>query len=279
MDLREKPGMIQRLGEMILRFRLIFVVVLACVCGYLFAGYTDILTFALAMSEALGIKVATFDFVAFLPWLLLPLFLLLPRFLACGKQAGFTSLVLCALMPAGFFALQNAEFLALPVMVSLALLSFILFVFVKHGYGCAAFPAFLSAIGFIGAIDGLNIGVFSRHEIAVFVTLLVCDIFTFAVIAGQKLAAGEPKNGALLWSLRKNFLPLVLTPVLCAILFAVKGGCTEPRTFVAHLALSLGYIVFALFLSFPLLTFAPFARLRASKREMNVPKSTGVKKK
>lgn len=278
MDLREKPGLIQSFGEFILRFRLIFVVVLACVCGYLFAGYTEILTFGMAMSESIGMKVAEGNLVTLWPWLLLLLPLLLPRFIVSGVQVGIAALVLAIAMPAGFFALQNTESLALPVLIALAVISFVLFIVLKHGFGCAAFPAFLSVVGFIGAMGGLNVSAYSRYEIAVYATLLACDLFGIALNTGKKLVSGEPKNGALLFGLRKQFLALLITPVLFSVFFFVRGLVLTPEAFGIHFALAAGYIVFFFFLSLPLLTFAPFARLRAKTREINVPKSTGVKK-
>lgn len=282
MDLREKPGILQRFGEMLLRFRLIFVVVLACVCGYFFAGYTELLTFALAMSEMLGMKVAESNFVALWPWLLLLAVVLVPRFLLGGSRSGFAALVVTVVVPLALFGLLNTETLALPVLIGVAVLSLILFVVVKHGFGCASFPAFLAVAGWIGALGGLPVA-YDRLEVAVFATLLASDMFAVALIAGKELKNGSPKNGALLEGVRKQFFPAVIGSVLAAVFFAMRSvavnGAMDLQIVLMQLGLALGYLVYFYGLGFSLLSFAPFARLRADKRTMNVPKSSGVKKK
>lgn len=279
MDLREKPGILQRFGEIILRFRLVFVVVLAIACGAFFAGYTELLTFALAVSESIGIRVAEGNFLNLWPWLLLLAAALAPSFLLGGKKSGFTALALCILLPLAFFALQGSEAIVLPVLIALAIVSLVLLVVLKHSFGCAAFPAFLSAVGFVGVVGNFSLFSSSRLEVATYVTLIVIDIFAVSLIAGTELSSGAPKNGALLEGIRKQFFPAIVTALLAGIFYTVYGADYSGAAILRHALLALLSIVFFFFLSLPLLTFTPFARLRAEKREMNVPRSTGVKKK
>ena len=131
MDLREKPGIIQRIGEFILRFRLVIVFILALVGGYFFAGWREFLTHILNVSELLGMRYVEGNFLSLWPFAVLLVALLLPRFLLGGMRLGFSALGIFIALPLILFSLQSSDAVVLPVVLSYAVLSIVLMVVVK----------------------------------------------------------------------------------------------------------------------------------------------------
>lgn len=279
MDLREKPGIIQRCGEAVLRFRLVAIFVLALVAGFFFAGWQELITMILSVSESLGIRFAEGNYLALWPWAVLAFLLLLPRFLLAGRRSGFASLGVFVCFPLLIFAVQASDKMVLPFVISFASLSVLLMVVVKRAWACALFPMLLGMTSLVGSVLGMSFAKFSTLEIGAFALLLGADIFSISLLAGKELSLGLPKAGALLAGFKKQMLPAFLSFLFVGGFFLVMERDFSSMTILKHSALALGSFLVTFVLGFSLFSFTPLSRLRAEKRSIRVPASSGTKEK
>ena len=205
MDLREKPGKVQTFLELMLRFRLIaFVVMVIATVSFVATGWQEIVSLPIGASESFGMWLAETEGVKGLwesaRYIGVAAIACLVMFVVFGGvRAGIVSAVSAVLSFAALYVLGGAESMPLPMFGILALVSLVLFLFVKWSVACALFPfvvswLFLSGILEIvsskfGASAGLMWGVHSAFAFA-------CAM-AFAVVAGKHLAAGVPQAGAL----------------------------------------------------------------------------------
>ena len=272
MDLRKKATLFQQFGEIILRFRLIFVFVLASIVGYFFCGYREIFTWILSLSETLGIQVAKSNYISFLPYFLLIALILIPRFLLAKKISGFSFLGVSIVIPAFLFLLQGSDSIILPVFIAVSVLTIVLFFAVKHAFTCALFPAFLFSLALLGvSVNGVSFG-FSNPEISMFLLLSLADMISISLISGIELKNGDPKTRALLHGIQKEFLPTLINMLTIVIFFIIKQGNFTAKAILFQIVILLLYFILFYFLGVSLLSFAPFARLRAKKRSIELNK-------
>lgn len=271
MDLREKRGILQRFRESILRFRLIFIVLFAVLCGIFFGGYSAVCSFILGASEALGMRLSEGGLGGLWPWLLLLALLLVSRFPLAGKRSGFSLLGTSVAALAFLFLLQGSDPIVLASLILLALVALLLLVLLKHSFGCYAFPAYLLALAFLGCAAPFQ-PLFSFQEISILLVLLLSDLLAVALIAGKTLAEGLPKASSLLEGLKLQLLPSFLGALVTAAFFAWQAGDNSALAWARHFALSISCFILFLLLGFPLLSFAPFSRLRAETRTLNLKK-------
>lgn len=271
MDLREKRGILQRFRESILRFRLIFIVVFAVLCGVFFSGYSAVCSLVLGASEALGMRLAGGNFGELWPWLLLLALLLGSRFPLAGKRSGFALLGTAAAAFAFLFALQGSDTVVLIALISLAVIAILLLALLRHSFGCYAFPAYLLAFAFLGCAAPYR-AYFSFQELSALLVLLLSDLLAVSLIAGKNLHEGSPKASSLLEGLKLEFLPSLLGFLVTAAFFAWQAGESSASAWARHFALSISCFILFLLLGFPLLSFAPFSRLRAETRSLNLKK-------
>lgn len=279
MDLREKPGIIQRIGEFILRFRLVIVFILALVGGYFFAGWREFLTHILNVSELLGMRYAEGNFLSLWPFAVLLVVLLLPRFLLGGMQLGFSALGIFIALPLILFSLQSSDAVVLPVVLSYAVLSIILMVVVKKTWACMLLPMALSATTLVGSVLGMKFVNYPSYELSAFSVLMLAELLGFALLSGKELSLGSPKAGALIFAFKKTLLPAIISTVALAAFFILVGKDFTGMAVLKHSALALGGFLCTFLLGVSLFSFTPLSRLRAEKRSIQVPKSSGTKEK
>lgn len=279
MDLREKPGFLQSIGEALLRFRLIFVFLLALLSGWFFAGWQELLTHILSISEMLGMRFAEKNFLPLWPWLVLFVLLLLPRFLLAGKRSGFSALGIFLLLPLALFGLQSSDSVILPVFISCATLSLIFLVFIKKAWASVLFPMLLTISAIVGTILGFSFVTFNSLEISTFAIVCASELFAISLLAGKELSLGVSKTGALLLAFQKQVKPAFISSVLLCLFFVFISNNYSGMNFLKYGALSLGVFLVTFLLGFPLYSFTPLARLRADKRSIKIPLSSADKAK
>ncbi|SMP50968.1 hypothetical protein [Fibrobacter sp. UWB10] len=286
MDLREKPGKVQTFLELMLRFRLIaFVVMVIATVSFVATGWQEIVSLPIGASESFGMWLAETEGVKALwesaRYIGVAAIACLVMFVVFGGvRAGIASAVSAVLSFAALYVLGGAESMPLPMFGILALVSLVLFLFVKWSVACALFPfvvswLFLSGILEIvsskfGASAGLMWGVHSAFAFA-------CAM-AFAVVAGKHLAAGVPQAGALVKAAKQLLVPVMGGALLLVAAITFDMG---ERNWAYAVIQFVAYAVWFYVFMFSISSFAPWERLRSGSRrvEMKDKKKTPAKKK
>lgn len=275
MDLREKPGKVQTFLEWMLRFRLISLVVMViATVSFVATGWQEMVSLPLGSSEAFGMWLAETEgakalwesarYIGVASIACVVMFVVFG-----GVRAGIASAVAAVLSFAGLYVLGGAESMPLPMFGVLALVSLVLFLFVKWSVACALFPfviswLFLSGILEIvsskfGASAGLMWGVHSAFAFA-------C-ILAFAVVAGKHLAAGVPQAGALVKAAKQLLVPVLVGALL--LITAITYDMGDPNWIYAALQF-VAYAVWFYVFFFSISSFGPWERLRSGSRRVEM---------
>lgn len=286
MDLREKPGKVQTFLELMLRFRLIaFVVMVIATVSFVATGWQEIVSLPIGASESFGMWLAETEGVKALwesaRYIGVAAIACLVMFVVFGGvRAGIASAVSAVLSFAALYVLGGAESMPLPMFGILALVSLVLFLFVKWSVACALFPfvvswLFLSGILEIvsskfGASAGLMWGVHSAFAFA-------CAM-AFAVVAGKHLAAGVPQAGALVKAAKQLLVPVMGGALLLVAAITFDMG---ERNWAYAVIQFVAYAVWFYVFMFSISSFAPWERLRSGSRrvEMKDKKKKALAKK
>ena len=294
MDLREKPGKVQKFLELMLRFRLIALLVMVVVTvpmllmnvkGFLVSGWRGFFSVPVAASEAFGMWLSGIQGVQSL-WSSAQF--LVAAGVACvamlfvfgGVRAGVASIVSTL---AGFgilILLDGDDSVVLPMFGILALVSLVLFIFVKKSVACALFPFVLCSF-FIPCLVDLSPWILSENSIefwlAAFAMFVLANSMAFAAVAGKHLGAGVPQAGALVKAARQMFVPVLVGALLLVVALAETRVATPAMPVetahtswlyvaVRYVALVVWFFVFF----FPISSFAPWGRLRAGSRRVEM---------
>ena len=275
MDLREKPGKVQTFLELMLRFRLIaFVVMVIATVSFVATGWQEIVSLPIGASESFGMWLAETEGVKALwesaRYIGVAAIACLVMFVVFGGvRAGIASAVSAVLSFAALYVLGGAESMPLPMFGILALVSLVLFLFVKWSVACALFPfvvswLFLSGILEIvsskfGASAGLMWGVHSAFAFA-------CAM-AFAVVAGKHLAAGVPQAGALVKAAKQLLLPVMGGSLLLVAAITFDMG---ERNWAYAVIQFVAYAVWFYVFMFSISSFAPWERLRSGSRRVEM---------
>lgn len=281
MDLREKPGKVQNFIEMTMRFRLISVVVLVILAvTFMATGFAETVSLPLGASEALGMWAANAGDVAsawsgaqFLCVAAIATFVLC--FVFQGVRGGVASIVSVALMVAALFALGGAENMPLVFFGVFALVALVLLLFAKLSVACALFPfamAWILLSGFLG-LHTVNLGEgFNNWAVWSALSALGFAVaVSFAVTAGKFLAEGMPQGGALVKAAQKTMLPVLIGSLLtvAALVFDMAQASTGAKI-GALIYYWVAFVVWFFAFLFPTMTFAPWERLRAGSRRVQM---------
>ena len=303
MDLREKPGKVQKFLELMLRFRLIALVVMVVVTiplllmnvkGFLVSGWQGFVSVPVAASESFGMWLSGIQGVQGL-WSSAQF--LVAAGVACvvmlfvfgGIRAGVASIVSTLVSFGILILLDGDESVVLPMFGILALVSLVLFIFVKKSVACALFPFVLCSF-FIPCLVDLSPWILSENSIefwlAAFAMFAFANSMAFAVVAGKHLGAGVPQAGALVKAARQMVVPVLVGALLLVAALAETRVETPAMPVVtAHtswLYVAVRYVVLVVWFFvffFPISSFAPWGRLRAGSRrvEMKSKKKTSKK--
>jgi hypothetical protein len=289
MELREKPGKVQKLLELSLRFRLIFVVLMVgFAVAFVATGWQQMGSLPLGASEALGMWIAGFSnvvsawnssqyiFVAALSMVVL-------YFVFGGVRGGVGGLVALLAFVGSLFALGGDEDMLLIFFAVFAGLSLVFLLFVKWSVACALFPFVLSWLLLTGFLGWFPMMIGKAWLMwAVLSGIAFSGVVACALIAGKELGEGTPQAGALVKAGKK-----MLTPVLIASLLALSalvvdmGGAVDGKKVGSAAILWVSFNVWFFGFTFGTMSFAPWERLRAGSRrvKMSEKKKKSSKKK
>lgn len=303
MDLRDKPGKVQTIMELMLRFRLISVVaIVVATAAFVATKWQDIVSLPLGASEALGMWVAEIEDVAFV-WnsaqyiSVAGIAAVVLFFVFGGIRAGFASIVSFAMAFGALFLLGGNEEMPLMMIGGLALVAALAMIVLKLSVACGLFPFVLGWCFFSGLMVALPEALEPSWRVwAVLSALGFAGSMALSVTAGKHLGAGAPQAGALVKAAKQMLMPMLLSSfvVLGALTFdmSMAAVAAEAATDTAEafdptnniwgavlyfFVFNIWFFVFV----YPTMSFAPWDRLRAGSRrvEMKDKKKKTVSKK
>lgn len=278
MELREKPGKVQKLLELSLRFRLIFVVLMVgFAVAFLATGWQQMGSLPLGASEALGMWVAGFTnvisawnssqyiFVAALSMVVL-------YFVFGGVRGGVGGLLALLAFVGSLFALGGDEDMLLIFFGVFAGLSLVFLLFVKWSVACALFPFALSWLLLTGFLGWFPMMIGKAWLMwAVLSAIGFSGVIACALIAGKELGEGSPQAGALVKAGKKMLTPVLIASLLSLSALVVDmGGAVDGKKIGSAAILWVAFNVWFFGFTFGTMSFAPWERLRAGSRRVKM---------
>ena len=273
--MREKPGKVQTFLEWMLRFRLIaLVVMVVATVSFVATGWQEIVSLPIGSSEAFGMWLAETEGAKALwesaRYLGVASIACVVMFIVFGGvRAGVASVVAMLLSFAGLYVLGGAESMPLPMYGIFALVSLVLFLFVKWSVACALFPFALSWLFLSGILEIIS----SKFDAAPSLVWGVHSAFAFAcvlalaVVAGKHLAAGVPQAGALVKAAKQLLVPVLVGALL--LIAAVTYDMGTPNWIYGVLQF-VAYAVWFYVFFFSISSFGPWERLRSGSRRVEM---------
>lgn len=283
MDLREKPGKLQKLLELSLRFRLIFVVLLVVfTVSFLATGWNAMGSLPLGASEAFGMWFAQVEGFSignaqYLGIAAVAMFVLF--FVFGGIRSGLGGIVSASVLLGALFMLGGAEGMQTIFFGVFAIVALILLFFAKWSVACSLFPfalAWLLMTGFVAwfpMVPGNAWLVWAVLSVTGFASTVA-----FALVAGKELGEGTPQAGALVKASKKMFLPVVISGLLAMVAVSVDMANVSAKSIVSAAILWIVFVVWFFGFNFGTMAFAPWERLRAGSRRVQMKDKKKAKK-
>ena len=288
MELREKPGKVQKLLELSLRFRLIFVLLMiGFSVAFVVTGWQQMASLPLGASEALGMWISKFTNVIS-AWhssqyiIVAALSMIVLYFVFGGMRGGFGGLFALAAFVGSLFALGGDEDMLFVFFAVFAGLALLLVLFAKWSVACALFPFALSWLLLTGFLAWFPLMVGKAWLMwAVLSAIAFSGVVACALVAGKELGEGSPQAGALVKAGKR-----MLTPVLIASLLALSALVVDMSVIVDWRRIGCAAIIWVAFnvwffgFTFGIMSFAPWERIRAGSRRVKMgDKKKGSSKK
>jgi len=288
MELREKPGKVQKLLELSLRFRLIFVLMMiGFSVAFVVTGWQQMASLPLGASEALGMWISRFTNVVS-AWhssqyiIVAALSMLVLYFVFGGLRGGFGGLFALAAFVGSLFALGGDEDMLFVFFAVFAGLALLLVLFAKWSVACALFPFALSWLLLTGFLAWFPLMVGKAWLMwAVLSAIAFSGVVACALVAGKELGEGSPQAGALVKAGKR-----MLAPVLIASLLALSALVVDMSVIVDWRRIGCAAIIWVAFnvwffgFTFGTMSFAPWERIRAGSRRVKMgDKKKGSSKK
>ena len=288
MELREKPGKVQKLLELSLRFRLIFVLLMiGFSVAFVVTGWQQMASLPLGASEALGMWISRFTNVVS-AWhssqyiIVAALSMIVLYFVFGGMRGGFGGLFALAAFVGSLFALGGDEDMLFVFFAVFAGLALLLVLFAKWSVACALFPFALSWLLLTGFLAWFPLMVGKAWLMwAVLSAIAFSGVVACALVAGKELGEGSPQAGALVKAGKR-----MLAPVLIASLLALSALVVDMSVIVDWRRIGCASIIWVAFnvwffgFTFGTLSFAPWERIRAGSRRVKMSdKKKGSSKK
>ncbi|MCQ2108012.1 MAG: hypothetical protein MJZ05_04525 [Fibrobacter sp.] len=297
MDLREKPGKVQTVMELLLRFRLISVVAIVVASAtFVATKWQEIVSLPLGASEALGMWIAEIEDVASV-WAsaqylaVAGIAAVVLFFVFGGIRSGFASIISFALAFGALFLLGGNEEMPLMMMGGLALVAALAMIVLKLSVACGLFPFVLGWCFFSGLMAALPEALEPSWRVwALLSALGFAGSMALSVSAGKHLGAGVPQAGSLVKAAKQTLMPMLLSSfvVLGALAFdmytaaVATGAAGEAAEAAADVVVDpmnnvwgavLYFFVFNVWFFgfvYPTMSFAPWERLRAGSRRVEM---------
>ena len=277
MDLREKPGKVQKCLELSLRFRLISVVLMVVLTVmFLATSWQALVTLPLGASEALGMWLAEAE-GAETAWAsaqylgVSAIAMVVLFFVFGGMRSGIGGIVALLLFMGSLLFLGGAEGMAQIFFAVFAVLALILLFAAKWSVACVLFPfalAWLLLTGFVGWFplwQGDSWLVWAVLSAAGF-----SSVVAFALAAGKELCEGAPRAGAMVKAGKKMTLPVLISSLLALAALTFDMGQTGAKQIAGAAILWVAYAVWFFVVAFGTMSFAPWDKLRAGSRRVQM---------
>ena len=274
MDLREKPGAVQKFLELMLRLRLIFVVLMVVFAvTFVAKDWQAVNTLPIAASEGMGMWFANLDGVGafwnsaqYLCVAAVAMFVL--SFVFGGIRGGLGSLVAAAALVASLALLDGAEGMQLPFYGAFAGVALLLLLFAKWSVACALFPFALSWVLMTGFVAWFPL--VPGNAWLVWTVLSVVGFVAFALVAGKELSEGAPQAGALVKAGKKMFLPVCISSLLSLAAVTVDMGNASGKEIAGAVILWVVFAIWFFGFTFGTMAFCPWERLRSGSRRVQL---------
>jgi len=278
MELREKPGMVQKVLELSLRFRLIFVLLMiGFVSAFLATSWQVMGSLPLGASEALGMWVSKFTtvlsawnstqylFVAGLSMLLL-------YFVFGGARGGIGGLLALVAFVGSLFILGGDEDMLFVFFATFVGISLLLVLVAKWSIACALFPFMISWLLLTGFLGWFPMMIGKAWLMwAVLSAVGFSGIVACALVAGKELGDGTPQAGALVKAGKRMLAPVMIASLLALSAIVVDmGGTIDGKRIGSAAILWVAFNVWFFGFTFGTLSFAPWDRLRAGSRRVKM---------
>lgn len=307
MDLREKPGKVQKILEILMRIRLLSAVALVVATVALMASrWQDVVKLPAAASESLGIWMSDFSVDKLMcssKYLLVSAIACAVLFLVFGKIRGFASSIVAMVFSLGGILLLGdvGENIHKPIVFfgALAGISLVAILFAKFSVACGLFPFVLSWLFLSVLVTVLPLPLEPSYLTwAVLSAVGFAGAMALSTIAGKYLSEGMPQGGALSKAAKQVVLPVMASSLVAigaltfdvpALQASVDGAAKASQSVVSSANIPGAVLHFFLFnlwffvILFPLMTFAPWDRLRSGSRRVEIrdkkkPAAKGKKK-
>lgn len=286
MDLREKPGKVQKILEIFMRIRLLSVVGLVIATVAMIASsWQNIVSLPVGASGALAEWLP--DFSVANAWnsaqyLVVAALATVVLCFVFGKvRAGVSSIVSIALFVGSLILMDGNETMPLMFFGTLAMVSIVCILFVKFGVAFGLFPFVISWLFLSALVAVLQPSLEPSYLVwAALSALGFAGAMSFSAIAGKFLGEGMPKGGAMVKAAKQMVVPMLASSLLvvAAIAFDMSNapvveGVAQPDKNANIWGAILFFFVFNLWffvIQFPVMTFAPWDRLRSGSRRVEM---------
>lgn len=275
MDLRDKPGVPQRIAEGVIRFRLVLILLLTVAWVLVSVSWSSFIAQMLAsaqQNEAILFNLIRGE-IPLRTLLLGPLFAVLLLTLVRGyffgwKQGLFWLAGVAAVLGLLPLLEGSESVLAFVVMAVLAIAVTLLF-FVRSLVAVTLLPMLLLGYGLSTWIMALGVSLVGWQGL---LALFLADTAAMLIGVGIDLRAGRPVSGALSGNVARQ-LPVLWASVgaliVSELFFAYLGApALAGRPLLLAIAIIVSYAVWMMGLFAPVLSLMPMQRLRSEKRSM-----------
>jgi hypothetical protein len=279
MDLRTRSGLIQRIAEGVIRFRLPLLIVSLGLWLLFAAAWRESVGVLLAQAERNGTILASLlkgevgnllDWVRF-GFAVALLFLFRSRLI--GWKAGLSTLYFLGAVVLGCWLLDGSEPILPVILGAISLTLVTLFFFGKSAWLIGALPYALA----IYALESWIPGIIQRRGMGwqVVLALASADLFLQLLSIRVHMKAGHVKSGSVVHGVISVFPGVVGTAIL---LFVVDVGCfflgmptLQGGTILDSLLVYLAYMVVVIGVAPALFSLSPFGRIKSKSRSVSRP--------
>jgi len=275
MDLRDKPGKVQKLLELSCRFRLIsLVLVVVFSVTFVATLWQSMSAMPLGASEALGMWMANFgtESMAGAKYLgVVALAMFVMAFVFGGVRSGIGAVVAAVAFVGSLVLLDGAEGMQTAFYGVFALVGLVLLLFAKLSVAQALFPfavvwlLMTEFVAWFPLVPGDAWLVW-----AVLSTVGFACIVAFSLAAGRELADGAPQAGALVKAGKRMFVPVCVSSLLALAAITLDMGNASGKAIAGAVILWIAFIVWFYAFAFGTMAFCPWERLRAGSRRVKM---------
>lgn len=272
MELRKKPGFLQRSLELVLRLRLVFLLLSAVAFLMLFFSRNELFSFILGASESFSMKMSSIGSLHDYLYLLLGFVVIfLLRLFWGGAFSAFVFLGIALIIPSALFLLDGSENVIITLLLWVGLISLLLSLLIRSAVVKALLPLYMAGLLLSGLAVWCKVGYL---EWAVLLILLSADAFTTAWSAGKHLEEGKPKAGSLIQAFLRHLPKAVLYSFFSLGIVFFTLGIWNLSLLQSRLLFWLGYNAVFCCLFYPYFSFMPLTQLRSKKCRVKMASSS-----